>query len=286
MLSSVVTGMIINPMPVGVEENEDLMNRFHKISSISPMQNAASFVKYTTQSCTILVIVISEIFKSIGLIFSESVSAKEDGKKEFIKWSKSALYYSWVSFCLPFIFLGGYATKFCREPLDKAPVPLTEFSARRKALALEEELSDVKGLVNAKEKEEAETADLVVALRLQMSEFGAGRQGQAALTQEELIMAVAPILQSVTEGLQTQINALEEEALRLRERDVNITAHERELESEGARNRERIIQLESQIEQNSSVGMRALIRRLATESRQSQGSVTITREELNRAFKK
>lgn len=293
VLSEVVTGIVINPMPKAVQENDELMNRFFKAAEPDPLKGTDEFISYLFQTVVIWLIVTSEIFCSAGRMISETIVAKKgEGETTFIKWGKASAYYAWSSFLLPLIFLSGYVFKESRDALGGVSVPVTEDFARRLLLAKEEELDETKALgkatansLKAKEKELGETSDRVQALELQIRELvaaGGGRGGGGA--------------DQVVVQLTTRISELEAALKEEQERSGNLLAHEKMLEEERGQLKSRIETLLEQVktmerrettdEELIRKGRTAVFLRMVHTLRRQSGSgdITFKKRELDRYF--
>ncbi len=211
--------LVYNPMPEFVEKDLGIFEKFHNIGQTDPLQDLSSFVSYFFQTFSMWFIAVTRVISSLGYGLNEAASSEEP-KKVFIEWSKSSLYYAWISFCLPFIFLGGYVIEDCRRSFLEVEGPITEETARRKNFRLEEELAQSKiGQERAKGENQV-LGDQLVAERLNFQQwsqrFQSSDVGQTAIALNEVHLEQART--AVRTEMQGQVDTitLERDALQQR----------------------------------------------------------------------
>ncbi len=284
----IVQTLIYNPMPSLVEEDVGLFEKFHQIGLTDPLKSFGDFVSYFFQTLSLWIIAVTRIFSSMGCAIGE-VAKSEESKKVFIECSKSSLYYSWVSLCLPFIFLGGYVVEGCRKPFLEIEGPMTEDTARRKYFRVKEELKQSKISQERADKDKTTASDRVMVLE---GEFQHLTQAIQQGNQGEVLQIFAQRLaEERTADIRRQMAVLEQENRNFREDNHKLSADIEVL-------REVQVQLELDIrayestmaewrtalkEPSLTLEKERFLVTLATLARQGK-DVTLTQHELQRAF--
>ena len=281
---------VTNPMPEYVTDNEDLMRRFHEIGASDPLKSGSDFVNYFFQTLTVWIICTTEILKSVSFVISETVNEfiREDGnpKREFTEWSKGAAYYTWVSLCLPFIFMMGYASEDIRKPFFNDVSCESEENAKKKVRSLEKAQEVLKGQYDQVLREKGIHKDRLDVLDSECKRVSDATGGDVGV-HISLVDAKLLMIHRVQEARGVSMQQCEDQLRTLRDdytAQIEQLAQDKDgLGTENAAQKEELIRQEKELQAVGQPGMRRLLTVISAHQRSNRGSdLTFTVAELNR----